>query len=181
MNEIIAETDHSDPLIKEFMQLKMVLEKGGHFEGLTRKIQLKVLDREESEAEDKPKGQITKVMIILKWGGDLTYVGYEDAIELGQKMRMERYGDNDCLSLYSSYRHDLKTYASDEGRCIKTAASFLKGFLSIEGELAPIIVSMIQADSKAQSNFNNIQDCWIVHTSRITQPLGTKYANAFNN
>lgn len=68
-------------------------------------------------------------------------------------MRMERYDDNDLLSLYSSYRHDLKTYASDEGRCIKTAAAFLKGFLSIEGELAPIISSMVQADAKAQSKF----------------------------
>ena len=70
---------------------------------------------------------------------------------LGQKMRMERYDDHDCLSLYSSYRHDVKTYASDEGRCIKTAAAFLKGFLSIEGELAPIISSMVRADLKAQS------------------------------
>lgn len=67
-------------------------------------------------------------------------------------MREERYDDNDCLSLYSSYRHDLKTYASDEGRCIKTAAAFLKGFLSSSGELAPIISSMVQADAKAQSN-----------------------------
>ncbi len=46
-------------------------------------------------------------------------------------MRMERYEDNDFLSLYSSYKHDLKTYSSDEGRCIKTAAAFLKGFLNI--------------------------------------------------
>ena len=80
----------------------------------------------------------------------MSFLGYEDAIELGRKMRTERYDDKDCLSLYSSYRHDLKTYASDEGRCIKTAAAFLKGFLSIEGELAPIISSMVQADSKAQ-------------------------------
>ena len=97
-------------------------------------------------------------MLVLKWGGDLSFLGYEDAIELGRKMRTERYDDKDCLSLYSSYRHDLKTYASDEGRCIKTAAAFLKGFLSIEGELAPIISSMVQADSKAQSNSKIIQD-----------------------
>ena len=65
-------------------------------------------------------------------------------------MRTERYDDRDCLSLYSSYKHDIKTYASDEGRCIKTAAAFLKGFLSIEGELAPIISSLVKADHKAQ-------------------------------
>lgn len=48
-------------------------------------------------------------------------------------MRIERYDDKDLLSLYSSYKHDVKTYSSDEGRCIKTAAAFLKGFLSIGG------------------------------------------------
>jgi hypothetical protein len=52
-------------------------------------------------------------MIVLKWGGELSYLGYQDAIELGKKMRMERYDDHDLLSLYSSYRHDLKSYSSD--------------------------------------------------------------------
>jgi len=33
------------------------------------------------------------------------------------------------LRLHSTYRHDLKVYTSDEGRCQKTAASFLKGLL----------------------------------------------------
>lgn len=74
-------------------------------------------------------------------------------------MRVERYDDKDLLSLYSSYKHDVKTYSSDEGRCIKTAAAFLKGFLSIGGELAPIISSMVRADSKAQSNIASIQGC----------------------
>ena len=49
------------------MQIKLILESGGHFEGLTRKLQLKVVDREATE--DGSKGPITKVMIILKWGG----------------------------------------------------------------------------------------------------------------
>lgn len=67
------------------MQIKLILESGGHFEGLTRKLQLKVVEREQTE--DGSKGTIKKVMIILKWGGQLTYLGYEDAIELGKKMR----------------------------------------------------------------------------------------------
>ena len=29
--EIIAELDHTDPLMKEYMQVKFVLESGGHF------------------------------------------------------------------------------------------------------------------------------------------------------
>jgi hypothetical protein len=47
----------------------------------------------------------------------------------------------------------LKTYASDEGRCIKTAAAFLKGFLNISGGLAPILSSMVNFTKKAQSIF----------------------------
>jgi len=53
--------------------------------------------------------------------------------------------------MHSSYRHDLKTYSSDESRCLKTAAAFLKGYLDLEGDLAPIINSMVQRDKKAQS------------------------------
>ena len=60
--------------------------------------------------------------------------GYYDAVQLGKRMRMWKYIDDvEFVSLHSSYRHDLMTYSSDEGRCIKTAAAFLKGFLNIEG------------------------------------------------
>lgn len=90
-------------------------------------------------------------------------------------MRIERYDDHDCLSLYSEYRHDLKTYSSDEGRCIKTAAAFLKGFLSIEGELAPIISSMVKADPKAQSIHTFIQDCLIARALKTTLSLPMNY------
>lgn len=50
------------------------------------------------------------------------------------------------LRLHSTYRHDLKCYTSDEGRCQKTAAAFLKGMLSLEGALAPILVIMVRKD-----------------------------------
>ena len=50
------------------------------------------------------------------------------------------------LRLHSTYRHDLKAYTSDEGRCQKTAASFLKGLLQIEGALAPILAIMVIND-----------------------------------
>lgn len=39
------------------------------------------------------------------------------------------------LRLHSTYRHDLKIYASDEGRVQMTAASFTKGLLALEGAL----------------------------------------------
>lgn len=88
-------------------QMKTVLESGGHFEGLNRKCQMKVISRNEEQ-------KIDKVLIIFKWGGELSTKGFHDALELGKKMRMEKYNDDqDFLSLHSSYRHDLKTYSSD--------------------------------------------------------------------
>ena len=54
------------------------------------------------------------------------------------------------LRLHSTYRHDLKCYTSDEGRCQKTAAAFLKGLLQLEGALAPILVIMVRKDEATQ-------------------------------
>ena len=114
--------------------MKSVLESGGRFEGFNRKLQMKVLEKE-TEPDEEGFYQVKKVLIVLKWGGELSYFGYDDAVDLGKKMRQQRYDDddNEFLNLYSSYKHDLKTYSSDEGRCIKTAAAFLKGFLNISG------------------------------------------------
>jgi inositol hexakisphosphate/diphosphoinositol-pentakisphosphate kinase len=135
--------------------MKVVLESGGGFEGFNRKLQLKVLERD-SEPDAEGYYAVKKIMIVLKWGGELSYLGYGDAMDLGMKMRQERYDDDhDFLSLYSSYKHDLKTYSSDEGRCIKTAAAFLKGFLNISGGLAPIITSMVNFTKKAQSTYQS--------------------------
>jgi hypothetical protein len=73
----------------------------------------------------------------------------------------------------------VKTYASDEGRCIKTAAAFLKGFLSIEGELAPIISSMVMADSKAQSKLTSIKGFSIAPVRKIIRLWLMSYRNGW--
>ena len=63
------------------------------------------------------------------------------------------------MRLHSTYRHDLKIYASDEGRVQTTAAAFAKvkkagdiiletkfqGMLALEGELTPILVQMVKS------------------------------------
>ena len=59
-------------------------------------------------------------------------------------------GQSGLLRLHSTYRHDLKVYTSDEGRCQKTAASFLKGLLQIEGALAPILAIMVVNDKSTK-------------------------------
>jgi inositol-hexakisphosphate/diphosphoinositol-pentakisphosphate 1-kinase len=50
------------------------------------------------------------------------------------------------LRLHSTFRHDLKIITSDEGRVMKTAAAFAKGMLELEGDLPPILVSLVHKD-----------------------------------
>lgn len=57
------------------------------------------------------------------------------------------------LRLHSTFRHDLKIYASDEGRVSMTAAAFAKGLLALEGELTPILVQMVKS-----ANTNGLLD-----------------------
>ena len=57
------------------------------------------------------------------------------------------------LRLHSTYRHDLKIYASDEGRVQMTAAAFAKGLLALEGEITPILVQMVKS-----ANTNGLLD-----------------------
>lgn len=132
-NEILSEmhAEKNDNYMK-MLQLKSVLEIGGHFEGLNRKVQLKVIEKEPINSEGSPnKYLIKKAVMILKWGGELTRKGEEDACELGKYFRLTKYPQEGLISLHSSYRHDLKTYSSDESRCLKTAAAFLKGYLDL--------------------------------------------------
>lgn len=55
------------------------------------------------------------------------------------------------LRLHATYRHDLTCYTSDEGRCQKTAAGFLKGLLTMDGALAPILAIMVKNDQRSNA------------------------------
>ena len=101
----------------------------------------------------KEKTIVTEALFIFKWGGDITHSGIEQAKILGSIFRFQIYPSHDTngngdglLRLHSTYRHDLKCYSSDEGRCMKTAAAFLQGFLELDGNLIPIIFSMVRQD-----------------------------------
>lgn len=96
-------------------------------------------------------GLATEVLLILKWGGDLTPLGREQAELLGARFRHQMYPDNaggGVLRLHATYRHDLKIKASDEGRVMKTAAAFTKGLLELEGQLTPILASLVTIEEK---------------------------------
>jgi inositol-hexakisphosphate/diphosphoinositol-pentakisphosphate 1-kinase len=75
--------------------------------------------------------------------------GEKQSIHLGRKLRHELYPDNPgggILRLHSTFRHDLKIKTSDEGRVMKTAAAFAKGLLELEGDLPPILVSLVHKE-----------------------------------
>ncbi|XP_078070833.1 inositol hexakisphosphate and diphosphoinositol-pentakisphosphate kinase 2 isoform X3 [Mustelus asterias] len=146
-------------------QLKTVLEMYGHFSGINRKVQLTYLPlgcTKTSSEEDDNKREEPSLLLVLKWGGELTPAGRVQAEELGRAFRcMYPGGQGDyagfpgcgLLRLHSTYRHDLKIYASDEGRVQMTAAAFAKGLLALEGELTPILVQMVKS-----ANMNGLLD-----------------------
>ncbi|XP_040019056.1 inositol hexakisphosphate and diphosphoinositol-pentakisphosphate kinase 1 isoform X7 [Gasterosteus aculeatus] len=169
---------HNDCEIEEkkskLEQLKTVLEMYGHFSGINRKVQLTYLrngqPKASSEEEDCKKDG-PSLLLVLKWGGELTPAGRVQAEELGRAFRcMYPGGQGDyagfpgcgLLRLHSTYRHDLKIYASDEGRVQMTAAAFAKGLLALEGELTPILVQMVKSanmNGLLDSDSDSLTDC----------------------
>eukprot|EP00897_Mesotaenium_endlicherianum_P011034 jgi/Mesen1/995/ME000120S00151 len=149
---------------EKLRHVKAVLEEGGHFSGIYRKAQLKpqkwaMVHKEDVGAEGGPNGsggpteeRPTEALMVLKYGGVLTHAGRKQAEELGRTFRNNMYpveaGEGTGLiRLHSTYRHDLKIYSSDEGRVQMSAAAFAKGLLDLEGQLTPILVSLVSKDS----------------------------------
>uniref|UniRef100_A0A1I8GT54 Inositol hexakisphosphate and diphosphoinositol-pentakisphosphate kinase n=1 Tax=Macrostomum lignano TaxID=282301 RepID=A0A1I8GT54_9PLAT len=135
-------------------QLRQVLERHGRFRGINRKAQLKLLSPPPTSGDARGSAsESASPLLVLKWGGELTQEGREQAERLGRAFRViypggESYSQQDglgLLRLHSTYRHDLKIYASDEGRVQTTAAAFAKGFLDLEGPLTPILVQMVKS------------------------------------
>ncbi|XP_072290765.1 inositol hexakisphosphate and diphosphoinositol-pentakisphosphate kinase 1-like isoform X8 [Eucyclogobius newberryi] len=183
---------HTDCEIEEkkskLLQLKTVLEmessltdsQYGHFSGINRKVQLTYLRTgkpQASSGEEDCHKEGPSLLLVLKWGGELTPAGRVQAEELGRAFRcMYPGGQGDyagfpgcgLLRLHSTYRHDLKIYASDEGRVQMTAAAFAKGLLALEGELTPILVQMVKS-----ANMNGLldSDCLSDSQNRIKTRL----------
>ncbi|CAI2320334.1 unnamed protein product [Caenorhabditis sp. 36 PRJEB53466] len=146
--------------MKKWEQMRTVLEMYGHFSGINRKVQMKYLkERETKTSDEEMKRQEAALLLILKWGGELTTAGNMQAEALGRLFRTLYPGIRRTdgksspedtqglgfLRLHSTYRHDLKIYASDEGRVQTTAAAFAKGLLALEGELTPILMQMVKS------------------------------------
>ncbi|KAF8013011.1 hypothetical protein BT93_I1006 [Corymbia citriodora subsp. variegata] len=144
---------------EKLRQVKAVLEEGGHFSGIYRKVQLKPLKwikvvKSDGEGEQE---RPVEALMVLKYGGVLTHAGRKQAEELGRFFRNNIYPGEGTglLRLHSTYRHDLKIYSSDEGRVQMSAAAFAKGLLDLEGQLTPILVSLVSKDSSMLDGLDN--------------------------
>lgn len=147
--------------LEAWKQIVSILEEGGHFSGINRKAQLKPLAWETIDTGNSEfhTEKVTEALLIIKFGGVLTYLGKYQAECLGKAFRVRMYprgnyygSDADgLLRLHSTYRHDLKIYSSDEGRVQITAAAFAKGLLALDthrGQLTPILASLVNKDAK---------------------------------
>ena len=165
-----------------------------HFSGINRKAQLKPVCWDE-------EGVCTSVLLVMKWGGELTPAGRVQAEDLGGHMRnlyvpythSEDYGAG-LLRLHSTYRHDFKVYSSDEGRVMMSAAAFTKGLLALEGALTPILVSLVHRDEamldESQAADGVLAECKLLvrklmlespqtaYTPESAQEMGLQHAHA---
>ena len=172
LTENAAKMDHVSPTTgfegcsddeeKEFLHkmrlARTILERGGKFSGINRKVQLKPLQVKINE--DNGTVEVVEALMIIKHGGILTPCGKKQSEELGARFRKQMYpqgkgGEGDgLLRLHSTYRHDLKIYSSDEGRVQVSAAAFTKGLLDLEGgSLVPIMVSLVNKDQQILDAF----------------------------
>ncbi|KAG3034017.1 Inositol hexakisphosphate and diphosphoinositol-pentakisphosphate kinase [Phytophthora cactorum] len=122
--------DEGGDSFEKLLQMKRVLERW-KFAGINRKVQFKPHKSYAAAAAayaEAPDGtEKPKVLMILKWGGDLTERGKQQGEELGQ-----------------SFRNSLYPVEVEEGgRVQMTAAAFAKGFLELDGDLTPILVSLV--------------------------------------
>lgn len=139
----------NESLRYQLMHMRDILERW-KIVGLNRKLQIKPRKFEDFEDENgELKERCAEVQLILKWGGNLTKLGEKQSINLGKRFRHGMYPDapgGGILRLHSTFRHDLKIKTSDEGRVMKTAAAFAKGLLELEGDLPPILVSLVHKE-----------------------------------
>uniref|UniRef100_A0A1I8II57 Inositol hexakisphosphate and diphosphoinositol-pentakisphosphate kinase n=1 Tax=Macrostomum lignano TaxID=282301 RepID=A0A1I8II57_9PLAT len=166
-------------------QVRQVLEMHGRFRGINRKAQLKFAPRGGQGAALAPGAEVGAedgdLLLVLKWGGALTEEGRAQAEKLGRAFRGIYPGGESCprsdglgpLRLHSTYRHDLKIYASDEGRVQTTAAAFAKGFLDLEGPLTPILVQMVQSGNTSGllDSDNTARKCMSAVKCRIQESM----------
>ena len=147
-----AATESSDvELLKKLEMIEMAFADQDEMTALSRKVQLrptKLSTREDGTVA------VAQVLIIFKYGGQLTDFGFKQADLLGQYYRQFLYppATHSNMSLHSSFAHDIKYYSSDEGRVQMSAAVFAKSFLDLDDdEIIPILYALVWNDARSNA------------------------------
>lgn len=155
LGDVLASADGASKTGKNLAKLADVLRSHiGHAGGAETPTALNMALFSGCKLQVKPSAwsgddqkDVSEVMLVLKWGGVLTELGVEHATALGAHFRRHVYPASEdgagLLRLHATFRHDLKIRTSDEGRVMKTGAAFTKGLLELEGDISPILVSLI--------------------------------------
>ena len=117
--------DSNSPDMSKLVRLRDVLLK--KLRHADTKLQLKPSYKlvPSSEAPFTATYELTKMQIIVKWGGEFTHAGRHHSKDLGENLRQELYLTNKALL------DDIKIYSSSERRVIATSEIFLKAFMTI--------------------------------------------------
>ena len=165
IHAIVAELDSrastgapvSDSVRSAYKEIQDSLEETEHFSGINRKVQIKPLrwnENDDSSEVNRSGETVTEALLIFKYGGQLTDFGFKQADWLGKVFRQNLYPPSarSGMSLHSSYEHDIKFYASDEGRVQMTAAVFARAFLELdEDEIIPILYALVWNDVRSNT------------------------------
>lgn len=137
----LRKPDQLSRLASAFQQLQA----GGHEVG-TLVDALRFITKEGLACHAKVGADGATIQVTLKWGGELTLTGVDEAEALGWCFRGKTYPGEDIDELHATLRHDIKIYASKEPRCQQTAAAFGKGLLHLDLPLPPIIAALVRTD-----------------------------------
>ncbi|OBZ88395.1 Inositol hexakisphosphate and diphosphoinositol-pentakisphosphate kinase [Choanephora cucurbitarum] len=122
--EICLEKSSTEEDQEKLMSLKEVLEKKHDLPGT--KIQLK-------PKYDKETQMLSKLQVIVKWGGEFTHAGRHQSKDLAENLR------KDMFILNEKVLEDVKIYSSSERRVRDTAQVFGRWFLGDPETLEGVI------------------------------------------
>ena len=87
---------------------------------------LKIHIKPNYKKDDKGDFYLAKILLVFKWGGEITHSGSSQSKELGENFR------KDLSLINKDFLSQVKVYSSSESRAIRTAVGFTKAFLDVE-------------------------------------------------
>ncbi|KAI7731148.1 hypothetical protein M8C21_006556, partial [Ambrosia artemisiifolia] len=156
---------------EKLRQVKAVLEEGGHFSGIYRKVQLKPLKWVKVSKGDTEEERPIEALMVLKYGGVLTHAGrkqvkvldcFASTVRIGMTLKFTAlmravysFACHTCAMVVLVFIALNKPICGFKSPKQMSAAAFAKGLLDLEGQLTPILVSLVSKDSSMLDGLDN--------------------------